>query len=233
MIYVTGDTHGSFERISQFCFDHRLTKDDIIVILGDAGINYYGEKRDSSVKSTLSKLPVTLFCIHGNHENRPENIPSYHKALFHGGLAYVEDEYPNILFAIDGQVYQLGGLQCLVCGGAYSVDKQYRQLKGYRWWPDEQPSEKTKAKVENVLDNLGWKIDVILTHTCPSKYIPIEMFISGIDQSKVDNSTEEWLDTVENRCEYRAWYCGHYHTDKRVDKLRFLFRDTVEMTALS
>jgi 3-oxoacid CoA-transferase subunit A len=45
------------------------------------------------------------------------------------------------------------------------------------------------------------KIDVVFSHTCPAKYIPTECFLSGIDQSRVDNSTEEWLDTIEDKLE--------------------------------
>jgi hypothetical protein len=39
----------------------------------------------------------------------------------------------------------------------------------------------------------------------------------------VDNSTAEWLDTIEDKLEYEAWYLGHWHTDKRIDKMHFLF----------
>jgi 3-oxoacid CoA-transferase subunit A len=39
----------------------------------------------------------------------------------------------------------------------------------------------------------------------------------------VDNSTEEWLDTIEDKREYEAWYLGHWHTDKRIAKMYFLF----------
>lgn len=46
-----------------------------------------------------------------------------------------------------------------------------------------------------------------------------------IDQRTVDKSTEEWLDSIEQRLSYKRWYCGHYHTEKKIDKLRFLFKD--------
>jgi len=45
MIYLTGDPHGNFDRIKEFCGRLKTTKDDIMIILGDAGINYYGEER--------------------------------------------------------------------------------------------------------------------------------------------------------------------------------------------
>ncbi len=42
--------------------------------------------------------------------------------------------------------------------------------------------------------------------------------MEGLDQSKVDRTTEEWLDKIEDRLNYQKWYCGHYHTEKKVDK---------------
>ena len=40
MFYITGDTHGEFNRIKKFIYEHNTTKDDVLIILGDAGINY-------------------------------------------------------------------------------------------------------------------------------------------------------------------------------------------------
>lgn len=42
MIYITGDTHGRFERIEDFCQRFQTSHDDILIILGDAGINFSG-----------------------------------------------------------------------------------------------------------------------------------------------------------------------------------------------
>lgn len=78
--------------------------------------------------------------------------------------------------------------------------------------------------MERKLDETGWKTDIVLSHTCPLKYQPAEMFLSGLDQSRVDRSTEIWLDGIEDRLNYRKWYCGHYHVDKRMDRLEFLFQ---------
>ena len=55
------------------------------------------------------------------------------------------------------------------------------------------------------------------------------MFIDGVDDSMVDKSTEKWLDSIEDRLEYSRWYCGNYHTDKTVDKLRFMCNDFLEL----
>ena len=37
MIYITGDTHGDFSRIERFCEKFQPSRDDIMIILGDAG----------------------------------------------------------------------------------------------------------------------------------------------------------------------------------------------------
>ena len=64
---------------------------------------------------------------------------------------------------------------------------------------------------------------MVLSHTTPLKYEPVEVFIPGLDQSKVDKSTETWLDSIEDRLDYKQWYAGHYHTEKNIDRLTLLF----------
>ena len=225
MIYITGDTHGSFRRVREFCAKINTTKDDILIILGDAGINYNGLVNDYGLKRKLAQLPITLFCIHGNHELRPQSLHTYEEKMFCGAVAYMEEEFPNLVFGKDGEVYQFDGHQCLVIGGAYSVDKHYRLAMGYKWFSDEQPSSEIKAYVQKQLEYLDYKVDVVLTHTTPYNYMPREMFLSGVNQAKVDNSTELWLQEIENKLTYKKWYCGHFHTEKKIDKIEIKFEN--------
>lgn len=76
-VYLTGDTHGRFERIACFCRDNHTTRGDVLIILGDAGINYYLDHRDEKLKRYIDTMPVTLLCIHGNHEARPTAALGY------------------------------------------------------------------------------------------------------------------------------------------------------------
>ena len=46
-------------------------------------------------------------------------------------------------------------------------------------------------------------------------------------RSAMENATEEvpsrvW-DSIEGRLQYKQWYCGHYHTEKVIDKMTFMF----------
>ena len=110
MIYITGDTHGDMNRIVRFCERMETSQEDIMIILGDVGLNYYGDSRDRRNKEKVANLPITLFCIHGNHERRPTTIVEYKLQEWNGGKVWVEEAYPNILFAKDGEIYDIAGM---------------------------------------------------------------------------------------------------------------------------
>lgn len=225
MIYITGDRHGKYAEIFDFCYLNNTDLDDIMIILGDAGINFYLDFRDTILKRELRNLPMTLFCIHGNHEERPENIKTYETKMFRDGIVYYEKKYPNILFAKDGEIYDFNGIKTMPIGGAYSIDKDIRIKNGYEWYASEQPNDEKKNRVrENLLRNNN-EIDVILSHTCPYKYMPFEAFVGGVNESGVDKTTELFLDEIENNTDYKKWYCGHFHVDKEIDKMKFMMND--------
>ena len=217
MIYITGDTHRDFTRLNYI----DKNKDNMLIILGDAGINYYLNEEDNKLKEYLNSCNIKLFCIQGNHEERPENISTYKEVDMFGGKVFIESNYPNLIFAKNGELYTINNKKVLVIGGAYSIDKNYRLIYGYKWFKDEQL---TTNEMNSILDKYKDKhIDIILSHTSPLKYEPTEVFIPGIDQSIVDKTMEVFLDKVEENISYNKWYCGHYHTEKQIDKIEFMF----------
>ena len=64
MIYITGDTHGDFRNVERFCEKMQTSEDDVLIILGDAGINYYGPEQDKRKKKYLESLPINDDCIY-------------------------------------------------------------------------------------------------------------------------------------------------------------------------
>ncbi len=228
MYYITGDTHRDFEKVYELCENNDTTQDDVLIILGDVGINFYCDSKDVDLKNELSQLPITLFCIHGNHEERPFNL-DYEEKEWNEGIVYYEEEYPNLLFAKDGEIYNIDGNKCLVLGGAYSVDKYYRLANHLEWFEDEQPSDEIKEYAEQKLDEIGWSVDFVFSHTTPYDYMPTWAFIPGLEQSRVDNSTEEWLQEIENKLSYKEWFAGHFHVDSTEGPTTLMFDEISEL----
>lgn len=227
--YITGDRHGDYRDVQRFCTNCCTTTEDVMIILGDAGINCYVGRGDNRRKDTYAKLPITLFCVHGNHEERPYNIPSYQEKEWHGGIVWYEPEYPNLLFAKDGEIYDFDGKKAIVIGGAYSVDKYYRLLHNMEWFSEEQPSEEIKRQVVEKLDEVNWKVDYVFTHTCPTSVMPVDLFLKEIDQSRVDHTTEEWLEVLCRKMQFDTWYFGHFHANRKTDRYQMLFEEIQEL----
>lgn len=237
-VFVTGDRHGDYKDVERFCLKWNTSKDDLLIVLGDNGVNYWGPHKDKKLKNYLASLPISFFMIKGNHDQRP-SLKSYfgdvggHPLL--QGTYLIEQDYPSLFFArMYGQYSFLVNnqwKQAYVLGGAYSADKWYRlEMQtlghtGYRWFSDEQMF---KGEMEDAMDGIQCvKPEIILSHTCPFKYIPRDMFLSIVDQSTVDDTMEHWMDTVEKSVPYKKWYCGHWHTDRSIDKMRFMYHDII------
>jgi len=228
-IYLTGDTHREFYRIFQFCEEYGTTTDDVLVILGDAGINIYCDNRDNVLKRELTELPVTLLCIHGNHEERPFMLDGYDEMQWRGGVVYYEEDFPNILFAKDGEIYDFDGKKAIAIGGAYSIDKYYRLRNGLPWFESELPTDEIKEYVEAQLEKCNWQVDYVFSHTVPIQYEPVWAFIPGINQDMVDKTMERWLQEIAENLEFEAWYAGHYHVESQEGPIRILFEDYEEL----
>ena len=227
-IYITGDTHRDFGRVFTFCEENETTTDDILVILGDAGINYYCNAYDRSLKEQLAQLPITLFCVHGNHEERPFLL-GYDEMEWHEGIVYYEESYPNLLFAKDGEIYDFNGKKTIVIGGAYSVDKFYRLSHGLNWFESELPTEDIIEYVEAQLEKVDWCVDYVFSHTVPLEYEPVWAFIPGLDQSKVDKTMEKWLQKIAENLDFESWFAGHYHVEHEEGGIKIMYEGIEEL----
>ena len=229
---VTGDTHGQIlSRLSNINVGKYAASQTALIILGDAGINFYLNKTDRNLKRDIQNTGFTIYCVRGNHEERPENLPNIRSVYDQNvqGTVFQEDEYPNIRYLKDGGAYDINGSHVLCIGGAYSVDKWYRlnragvfdklhpdytNSKKTGWFPTELLTDDELEQIEcNYTNNC---YDVILTHTCPESWEPRDLFLSGLDQSTVDKSMEKWLDDFKNHIDWKIWLFGHYHDDRLV-----------------
>ena len=143
-LYVTGDCHGNFGHLGAL---RLLDAEDVVILLGDVGVNYDLGKRDKGAKDFLNRLGPTFLCVHGNHEERPENILGYEIVENDMGSFYQDARYPNILFFMDGNAYTIDGRTFLVLGGAYSVDKPWRVANRWHWFESEQMDKATQSHV--------------------------------------------------------------------------------------
>lgn len=227
-IFVTGDFHGGIDYLKLDLRMHgvmqkqlrTLTKEDIVIILGDVGIVWDGAESDNRWQNWLNKQPYTTFGILGNHENY-DLLKTYPIVDFHGGKAYkIKD---SVYIGLNGEVFDFNGEKYFVMGGAESHDKIYRK-EHISWWADEIPS---KADFDKALDNFekyNYKFDYILTHCGPSSIV--DRF--GYDER---NDLTSFLNFVEREVEYNAWLMGHYHMDKSYNKFMIFYDGIAELVA--
>ena len=230
--FVTGDLHGRFTRIWNAALNDQYQGSIAFIVLGDGGVNYYADKSTKNLKKTLQNSGYTFYFVRGNHEERPENVEGM-KLIYDAdtyGYVWCEPQYPNIRYFKDGEVYLINGRWTLVIGGAYSVDKWYRLQRGYPylWFQDEQL---TQEEMNTIMKNRkGRHYDLVLTHTCPYSWQPFDLFLSGIDQSTVDNSMERWMEEFQNEISWGMWLFGHFHDDRKVkNNVKMLYEKIVNL----
>lgn len=258
-VYVTGDKHGNFytaddyQKIRKFCIEnHTSVKKDYMIILGDHGVNFWDDDR---YKQRLVEYPINFILIHGNHDRRVNTLRAKSRYISNdqiSGMFFIEDRYPNILYTKECGAYVFAGNGVYIMGGAYSVDKdwriekqKYEEMQGNDvkyWFPDEQMTDLEMSDAMRAIDVISKSLTsgefynrsfVIMSHTCPLRHVPTEMFMEEIDQSKVDRTMEEFFDKIEDLLiergvEYK-WLCGHWHTDKIDGPLRIMYHDIIQL----
>lgn len=218
---LTGDTHGRVaERLGNIKrnMDCGLEKETAVIILGDAGLNFYLNKTDIKEKKRVEEYGMYVYCVRGNHEERPQNLGyelRYDKHV--DGEIYQDPHCRLIRYFKDGGIYTINGYRVLTIGGAYSVDKYWRLMRAGNstwtgWFEDEQLYNDEKNEI---LKNIrGQSFDFVLTHTAPISWEPNDLFLPMIDQSQVEKGMEFWLEEVKKNINWKVWCWGHFHADR-------------------
>lgn len=226
MIYITGDIHGTHSvntRFNRWNFPEqkKLNKQDVVIIAGDFGLIWNGDKEDQYWLKWLdqTKSFTTLF-IDGNHENF-DLLEQYPIESWHGGLVHRINN--SVLHLMRGQVYEIEGLTFFTFGGAASHDQAFRS-EGKSWWAREMPNEDEYQLGLANLEKHHWKVDIVITHTCT--YQSLEWIQQHYATEVVADPMHDYFQHIQNRLDYQQWYFGHFHQDVQLpDRQRLLYND--------
>ena len=235
-IYMTGDTHGEFDRFTPEAFPQQaeLTREDFVIICGDFGGVWFGDERDA----------VKLNFLDGNHENFDE---LYRVPLepWHGGS--VRRVREHVLHLARGQVFDLCGRRFFTMGGGKSHDvwdgildpeepefaERYVELhrrgavfrvKYLNWWEQELPSEAEYAEARRNLDRVRWNVDCIVTHCAPTAVQ------ATLKPRLRPDALTDFFAQLRERAGFQYWFFGHYHGEKKFeDGLVLLYQRIIRL----
>ena len=228
-VYLTGDIHGDIRRLLRID-DEQMTKEDIIIVLGDFGVVWEeNSNRTLTLLELLSEKNFTTAFVDGNHENFKEIKKLESIVYWNGG--YVGVLPFGIIHLLRGEIYNLGGKRIGVCGGANSVDKAWRK-ENSSWWVEEEISEDDVKNFEANLNNGDYrenKIDIMLSHDAPANIIPIVKLYSGINDGVISNSQKQ-LDKIDQMADISKWFFGHWHIDTVInEKFTCLYKSIIKI----
>lgn len=212
-LLFAGDSHGNVRWLRSLMELARRFDCDAIFQLGDFGYwphreipNMYGSRKNmiASLENSMSDLwpEGKLYWLDGNHENHPWLWETYTETDDEGFVPMSN----RISYSPRGHRWEWDGVSFLSCGGAFSIDKEYRlreeKAANTLWWPTEmiRPEDVEKSVA-------GGPVDVLLSHDCPY----------GV---QIPNIKDDYPETVENRQMLAAivsktqprWiFHGHYH----------------------
>lgn len=205
MIYITGDTHGSYDisklNTKNFPEQKNLTKKDYLIICGDFGLVWDNSKEEKYWQKWLNNKNFTTLFVDGNHENHFQ-LNEYEVKEWNGGkVHFVQD---NVIHLMRGQVFSIDGYKIFTMGGGTSIDKQFR-VEGKTWWAEEIPS---KEELSEGLDNLNkhdWEVDYVISHTTSRKNMERLCYI------KENSELNSYFNVLQDELKYKHWYFGHFH----------------------
>ena len=212
MIFITGDTHGEVDirkfSSKKFPEQKNLTKSDYIIIAGDFGLLWDNSNECNYWLNWLSEKNFTTLFIDGNHENF-EILNSYPVIFWNGGSTHQITN--SVIHLMRGQIFLIDGYKFFTFGGAKSSDIKYRK-EGITWWKEEMPNQKEFDEGFNNLEINEWKVDFIVSHTCP---VEIQKILIEKKKKQLEvTELNHFLSKINLKANYKHWYFGHNHLDE-------------------
>jgi hypothetical protein len=122
---------------------------------------------------------------------------------------------PNIIHLMRGQCFNIKGTTIFAFGGGDSLDKHVR-TPNVNWWEREMPSTAEYEEGLQTLQINGMKVDYIVTHSLSGNaFYDLSRLHYMIP---VETQINQYFDKIEGLVEFKHWYAGHYHKDKKIDE---------------
>lgn len=235
-LYVSGDCHMDYTRFNTRNFPEgkTLTKEDAVIICGDFGYGFCGEKELKHQMDWLEEKPFTVLFVDGNHENF-DLLNALPTQEWHGGKVHAIR--PSVLHLMRGQVYEFGGKTLFTFGGASSHDcevilepddpnrkhKEKRlktqgilyRINRVNWWREELSTQKEMEEGLANLEEHNWSVDYIFTHCCPSAILE-----KNFPPDYKQDVLTAYLEKIRQECEYQKWFFGHYHINRNLNEAK-------------
>lgn len=251
LIWATGDIHGDAKRFSTYAFPEQkeMTKDDVVLQLGDFGLiwDWRGNDSEEYWLNWLEDKNFTLCFCDGNHENF-DRLYKYPVKEWNGGK--VHEIRPHILHLMRGEVFDVQDKKIFVMGGASSHDiqdgildpaeykgdyefyKAYKKkedrgeymyrIKGRSWWDQELPTEEEMQNGLNNLEKCGNKVDFMITHSPSASGIAL----LGNGFYKQDKLTK-YLEKIKQENDIGVHIAAHMHVNRKLNEKDFVLYEQI------
>ncbi len=240
MVFVTGDCHGKFNKLSASSFPEQkeMTKDDIVIICGDFGAVWNVDGVSPSEAYWLKWLdqkPFTTVFVDGNHENFDRLNSEFEVIGFHGGKAHRLNS--SVYHLLRGEIFEFEGKSFFAFGGAASHDID----DGILYREDFNSMEELREKARRMC-KLNRKYFRINRETWWQEELPSDAEIEYAEQNlkKADYRVDYvithcaprfivsqlspvyqkpdrlmlYFEDLSKRLSFINWYFGHYHDDR-------------------
>lgn len=210
-VLVAGDVHGDANH-ALFLFDKAKRFDcDVIVQCGDFG--FWPRWRDGKffleyVSRKSEEFGIPFFWIDGNHEDH-DALDDLVPMDCRSGVQIL----PGLTYLPRGTVWEWDGVTFGAMGGAYSIDKGWRD-PGYDWFPQEVIQEHDIERAQE-----AGPVDVMFTHDSPLGVNMATHLGRPIAPSMGSLANREMLQRVIETWTPKVLVHGHWHVQytDRVD----------------
>ena len=203
MLYVTGDLHGDVSRLAH---TRKLKKGDTLLVLGDFGVLWYGDKRDDKLLNWLKRRKYTVLFLDGVHENYAL-LDAVEQAEFGGAPAGKLAD--NIFHLHRGEIYEIEGKTVFAFGGGDAENEWEFRTDTHS--EREMPSGDEMSRGYENLATADNKVDIMATHSPSGK-------TNGYFSRSGDNArlrgVHVYLNRLEDIVTFDHWYFGSLHVDR-------------------